>query len=219
MITLTRYGIREWGVALLLAIAASTALGYFGWWWALLPIWLAWLAVAAFFRNPRRAFDSNLGSDVMLSPADGVVTLVERVDRHEATGNAPALIVRIFLSVLDVHLNYAPCDATVVKCVHRPGRYLDARTVESAQVNESNLIVLQRGSERIGVRQVSGAIARRIVCPLAPGQVLRRGQVFGMIKFGSTTELILPRPDQAQPLVKRGDRVKGGLTPVATLPV
>ncbi len=212
---LSPYGIREWGLALLIAAALSLGAGLLAWWWALLPIWLIWLAVAAFFRDPIRSVPTDIEDAAFLSPADGTISAIERTDAHEATGGAPAVIIRIFLSVLNVHINRSPCDASVVRCHHRPGKYLDARTAESARVNESNLIILDRQGETLGVRQVSGAIARRIVCPLKPGCQLQRGERFGMIKFGSTTELILPRPDEVAVRVRVGEQVRGGLTVLA----
>ncbi len=212
---LSMYGLREWGVALLVAAALSAGAWLVGWWWLLIPIWLLWLVVAAFFRDPIRNVPADLADSVFLSPADGTISAIEHVDGHEATGGAPAVIIRIFLSVLNVHINRSPCTASVVRCHHRPGKYLDARTAESARVNESNLIILDRNGETIGVRQVSGAIARRIVCPLRGGQRLERGERFGMIKFGSTTELILPRPEDVEVRAKVGDKVRGGLTMLA----
>lgn len=212
---LSMYGLREWGLAL--AVAATLSIGAWlaGWWWLLIPIWLLWLAVAAFFRDPIRNVPADLDDSVFLSPADGTISAIERADGHEATGGAPAVVIRIFLSVLNVHINRSPCKASVVRCHHRPGKYLDARTAESARVNESNLIIFDHNGETIGVRQVSGAIARRIVCPLRSGQHLERGERFGMIKFGSTTELILPRPEDVEVRVKVGDKVRGGLTVLA----
>ena len=136
------------------------------------------------------------------------------------TSNDSAIIVRIFLSVLDVHVNRAPCEVTVQELIYKPGKYLDARSEESARVNESNLIVMTtEAGARIGVRQVSGAIARRIVCPLKSGDRLARAQRFGMIKFGSTTELILPDDDHYCPRihVQTGDRVRGAVTILASL--
>jgi len=118
--------------------------------------------------------------------------------------------------VLDVHLNRSPADAVVESIHHRPGRYLDARSEESARVNESNLIRLRLDDGTpIGVRQVSGAIARRIVCPLASGDRLRRAARFGMIKFGSTTELVVPAEPGLEVLVSVGDRTTGGVTILA----
>lgn len=215
--TLTRYGRREWITITIIALLVAALLGWFLWWWLIIPVALIWLASVAFFRDPRRVLPQNLPPGVMLSPADGTVSAVLEVDEHEATGG-PAVIVRIFLSVLDVHVNRSPCDGTVLAIQHRRGKFYDARTEESAQLNESNLITMRVPDGRtIGVRQVVGKVARRIVCPLKVGDQLQRGQRFGMIKFGSTTELILPDPQQVKVHVTRGEHVRGGLTQVATL--
>ena len=210
---LTRFGRREWGIATVIAIAIGVPCSLLGWWWAWIPLGLGWIAVAGFFRDPlgrRPESDDTLD---LVSPADGRISAVEHVDAHDAIDGEPAIVVRIFLSVLDVHLNRAPADATVRWIRHRPGRYLDARTEESAKVNESNLIAMRTGDGRLlGVRQVSGAIARRIVCPIGEGDTLERGARFGMIKFGSTTELVVPADDATVVKVEVGDRVVGGVT-------
>ena len=210
---LTRHGLREWGFASVFVAASGAIALWLGWWWALVPLALIWIAVAGFFRDPLGRRPATSDERDLVSPADGRISRIERLSEHPATGDGPAIVVRIFLSVLDVHLNRAPCDATVVSIRHTPGRYLDARSEESAKVNESNLITLTtERDERIGIRQVSGAIARRIVCPLRPGDRLQRGHRFGMIKFGSTTELIVPDRDGVRVLVSEGDRVVGGNT-------
>ncbi len=215
--TLSRYGIREWMLISIIAMVGVALASWLAWWWLAALTIIVWLALVMFFRDPWRRLPPNLGPGDMLSPADGTISKVFEEEHHEAV-SGPAVVIRIFLSVLDVHINRSPFDATVVSITHRPGRYLDARTEESAKVNESNLIVLRlSGGETIGVRQVSGAIARRIVCPIAVGDRLVRGQRFGMIKFGSTTELILPRPRVATVQVSRGDKVRGGLTVLATI--
>ena len=215
---LTGYGWRVW-LPILLGMIVFAA------WFAWLKLWvlvaiviILGLALLSFFRDPWRRIDASLPIEKMLSPADGAVSAVLDVDSHEATAGQPAKIIRIFLSVLNVHINRSPCDAEVVSLKHAPGKYLNAQTEESAQVNESNLIVLRiHDGELIGLRQVAGMIARAIVCPLKPGDQLKRGQKFGMIKFGSTTELILPRPGDVEVHVKKGDKVKGGITVIATL--
>ncbi len=208
--TLSRYGVREWG----LATAAAVAIIVWFWpnqWIALSSIFV-WIVVAGFFRDPLLRRPATDDTKDLVSPADGVVSAVIDVPSHESV-DGPAVIVRIFLSVLDVHINRMPCDAELVHMRHMPGRYLDARTEESARVNESNLLCLRTPTGiRFGVRQVSGAIARRIVCPLRAGDLLSRGQRFGMIKFGSTTELIVPRALVEAILVTKGARVKGGVT-------
>lgn len=215
---LSRYGLREWGIAS--AVAALLCIGIHA--WAFPPalyavVGVVWLAVVAFFRDPlfRRPASSDAAD--MVSPADGRVSAVFTTPWHDAV-QGPATVVRIFLSVLDVHINRAPCEGTVESVDHRPGRYLDARTEESARVNESNTVRLRTpAGDAIGVRQVSGAIARHIVCAAAPGDRLLRAERFGLIKFGSTTELIMPRPEAVTVRVAVGDRVVGGVTTLARL--
>ena len=233
---LTKYGLREWlTITIFCSLGAASAIVFLNWYWLAIIIALIWLALVSFFRDPLRRIKTNLAPGTMLSPADGVISAVEYVDDHAST-NGPAVIIRIFLSVLNVHVNRAPFSGTVVDITYKPGEFLNAQTEESARVNESNLITLRihwdddtapshtdtesgaiRGTETIGIRQVSGMIARRIVCPLQPGDQLVRGKKFGMIKFGSTTELILPRPDDVTVLVGKGDKARAGLTVLARL--
>lgn len=191
---LTRYGRREWMTITIVAVLAAILLGWLlAWWLAIVP-GVLWLAVISFFRDPIRRVPTDLPPGSMLAPGDGLVTAVVQVDDHEATGG-PAAIVRVFMSVLDVHVNRAPCDGQVLALRHTPGRYLNAQTERAAAVNENNLIILAiDGDETIGVRQIAGLVARRIVCRLEKGDRITRGEKFGMIKFGSTTELILPGP-------------------------
>jgi phosphatidylserine decarboxylase len=217
--TLSPYGLREWlGATVLCAVLVTVAFAI-GAWWITPLILLVWIALLLFFRDPLwRRPDSDLEED-LVCPADGHVSAIEHLDDHEAIGG-PAVVVRIFLSVLDVHINRAPCSGTVRELRYRPGQHLDARSEESARVNESNLIIMTRDDETpIGIRQVSGAIARRIVCPLKPGDRLTRAARFGMIKFGSTTELIVPDrgPEQTIVHVAKGDRVRGAIDILVTL--
>lgn len=220
---LTRYGIREWGLATIVAIPLILLFVLPDWypfpgWILAIPVAFGWFVVAAFFRDPIRIIPRDLPEGGMLSPADGVISAIEHVDAHEATDGEPAIVLRIFLSVLNVHINRAPCDCEVVGTIYRKGRFLNAQTAESAKVNESNVILLSfPDGERFGMRQVSGMIARCIVCPLTKGDTLIRGRRWGMIKFGSTTELILPRPSEVDVRIKEGDRVKGGRTLMAVL--
>lgn len=220
---LTKYGIREWGIATIVALPLALLFIIPDWYpfpgWILsIPVIFGWCVIAAFFRDPIRSIPRDLIAGSMLSPADGVISAIEHVDSHEATNGQPAIILRIFLSVLDVHVNRAPCDCTVLGTVYRKGKFLNAQTAESAQVNESNVILLEfPDGEAFGMRQVSGMIARCIVCPLKQGDRLQQGHKWGMIKFGSTTELILPRPEHVDALVEVGDRVTGGRTVMARL--
>lgn len=192
------------------------------------PLWLgAWAVYAlaamlaavfvwvlAFFRDPERAVPSD--RNVLLAPADGKIIGVEEVQEDEFIG-AKALRITIFLSIFDVHINRAPCSVTVEKITYRPGKFKNAMNPESARVNESNDLWLtrtDRPNDKLIVRQISGAIARRIVCTAKPGQSLTAGERFGMIKFGSGTEIYLPAGNNAKCLVKVGDKVKAGLSAV-----
>jgi len=183
---------------------------------ALLAIVLCW--VLSFFRDPHR--DIPAGDHLLISPADGTVQDIEMVDETSYIGGK-ALRIGIFLSIFNVHINRCPCNAKVEKVLYKRGRFLDARDPQATKINESNDIHLLRADspvERLLVRQISGAIARRIVCQAKPGLHLAAGEQFGMIKFGSRTELYLPCDSEAQILVKPGDKVRAGATILAQYP-
>ena len=225
--TLTHYGIREWGSALivmLLLLAGSWYL-YFkagcprtGIAVAAVAVVL-FLAIAAFFRNPCRRIPKN--PLLIISPADGVIKdIVEVDDFNLPPFNGPAVRIGIFLSVFNVHVNRASAEMTVENVSYREGEYLDARDEGAVQRNEAMTIsgtaVAEEQTFPIAIRQISGAIARRIVCPVKPGAKLKKGQIYGMIKFGSRTELYLP-VGRAEINVKVGDKVSGGSSVLATL--
>ena len=214
---LTRYGRREWLTGAVIAAVVVALCAWQGWWAPAIAAAVMWLAVAWFFRDPRRRVPQDLPPETLLSPADGRVSAVTEVDSHEAVGG-PATVIRIFLSVLDVHVNRSPADGQVTGLDHTPGRFHDARSPQSAVENECQLVTMRLDNgPTIGVRQIAGKVARRIVCDLCPGDRLRRGGRFGMIKFGSSTELILPQALLAAVHVRQDDRVKGGITKLATL--
>ena len=219
---LTKYGTNQWlptAIIVLPIVGACSWLAQAGetmWWIPAAILLLIWLCFAAFFRDPPRQAQTQ-DPHIFLSPADGTISAVIRVAHHEAT-NGPALVIRIFLSVLDVHINRAAQDGTVIQMRHQPGRYLDARMAAGARVNENLLLTLRLDDGRdYGIRQISGAIARRIVCRVKIGDRLLRGQRYGMIQFGSTTELIVPQPEEATSLVREGARVYAGRTSLARL--
>lgn len=167
----------------------------------------------AFFRDPERAVPQN--KNFLLAPADGTVTDIDTVE-NEYIGGA-ALRIGIFLNVFNVHINRAPCRVRVEKITYKKGKFKDARSWQCSKVNESNdlaLIRLDEPQDRLVVRQISGAIARRIVCDAKTGDELKAGQKFGMIKFGSRTELYLPANENIECMVKKGDKVKAGFTPL-----
>ena len=214
---LTRYGVREWLSATAVAALATMILLWLGWWGGLIGVGVGWLSVLWFFRDPIRRIWPSDDSGIMLCPADGKVSAIGTVGHHEAVGG-PAMVIRIFLSVLDVHVNRSPTAGEVISVRYAPGAFRDARTPQSATENESNLIVLKLDDgQTIGVRQIAGKVARRIVCRLKVGDRVEAGQRFGMIKFGSSTELILPHPTEVALQVAVGQGVKAGLTVLATI--
>ncbi len=177
-------------------------------------IWLATivavftLACLLFFRDPIRTIPQQAG--VMVAPADGVITEIAVTPWRYLPGDV--LRVSIFLSVLDVHINRSPCEGVVHSITFEPGRFLDARHPEAAIQNQSNNLLIDTPYGRIAVRQIVGAIARRIICPVRTGEKLARGQRFGMIAFGSRTDLLIPQPQDWTPCVKVGDKVCAGST-------
>lgn len=174
---------------------------------------LALLFTIYFFRDPERTPPP--GEELAVSPADGLVTTVDEIEEPEFLKSRVRRI-GIFLSVLDVHVNRAPLAGEVTHSEPKPGRFLDARDPNSSLFNVSRSWVFSGPAGTVLVRQITGAIARRI-CPWAVvGDKLTRGERFGMIRFGSRTELLLPL--DAEILVQPGDKVKGGETPLARMP-
>jgi phosphatidylserine decarboxylase len=211
---LARWGLAElqlmgWPLAALTALAA-----YFCWYLAPLPAAALGLVVY-FFRDPPRQAPE--GPGLVVSPADGTVAEITRLERDEFIGG-PAVRIGIFLSIFNVHLNRAPLACRVLALRYAPGEFLNALRPESALRNENMWIGLEEESpphRRLVVRQISGAIARRIVCDLRPGETLQRGQKFGMIKLGSRTELVLPEAAGLAIEVSAGRRVRAGTTVLA----
>lgn len=225
--TLTRYGLREWGSAFIVMLAVAAGSYYLAFEKGYLrtgmiiasAAFILFLAFAAFFRNPRRRIPAN--PSLIISPADGTIKdIVEVEDFDLPPFKGPAIRIGIFLSVLSVHVNRAPMEFTVENVSYREGEFLDARDEAAIQRNEAMTIsgTAVTGGEPfpVAVRQISGAIARKIVCPVKPGRKLKKGELYGMIKFGSRTELYLP-VGRAEINVKVGDKVSGGSSVLATL--
>lgn len=177
--------------------------GLAGWWIAAAVTALVALASAAFFRDPERIPPEDPA--LVLSPADGVVTSVDQGEE--------GLSISIFLSVFDVHVNRAPVAGGVRRVRYLPGRYLAANLERTSQENERNEVYLETPRGEVKVTQIAGLIARRIVCRVQPGDRLKGGERFGLIRFGSRTDLRLP--PGAVAIAARGDKVRGGLTAVA----
>jgi phosphatidylserine decarboxylase len=183
--------------------AASAAVG--------LSSGAAGLGLLLFLRDPDRAIPA-AAEGLILAPADGRVVDVARV-REEIFLAGPALRISVFLGVLDVHVNRAPVAGTVALVRHEPGRFLQAFRPEAARQNERNLIGLDGDGRRTLVVQIAGILARRIDCWVRPGESVVTGQRLGMIRFGSRVEICVPEP--CEPLVRIGQRVWGGQTPMA----
>jgi len=181
--------------------------------WLLWFFFLLFLFTVAFFRDPERSAppDSNL----IVAPADGTVMDIVELDESQVL-KTRSRRVGIFLSIFDVHTNRAPIGGRIIYRQHREGLCLDARRADCSEKNESMTWAFENPRVTIVVRQITGAIARRIVAWAQIGDELKKGERFGMIRFGSRTELYLPL--NAEVLVKTGDHVLGGSTIVARLP-
>ena len=181
--------------------------------WLSLVFLVLILYTLAFFRDPERLVPSN-PSDVVAA-ADGRITDIIEIDETEVL-KTKTRRVGIFLSIFDVHTNRAPIDGRIIYREHRKGLCVDARRPDCSEKNEATTWGLQNPRVTIVVRQLTGAIARRIVAWAKVGDELRKGDRFGMIRFGSRTEVYLPLT--ATVLVKVGDHVSGGSTIIARLP-
>jgi phosphatidylserine decarboxylase len=215
------HGFARWGYAELVgfSIVLLAFVGLFCYlagafhWLFLLP---ALIAIAAelevlwFFRDPPRTPPGD--PSALVSPADGVVTHVETLTDPDFP--SPVVRISIFLSVFNVHVNRIPQSSRVTAVRYWPGKYLDARHADCAVQNEQLWIDLEDSATNtpLRVKQIAGAIARRIVCVLKPGDVVTLGERFGMIKFGSRTDVLIPQDRVASVSIKVGDRVYGAHT-------
>ena len=193
------------------AAALLFLLGYPGWGGAALVIGIVTLL---FFRNPTRRFGGD--AEVVLAPGDGVIT---RVDVIEDPEMGPGRYQRIvtFLSVFNVHVQRVPATGDVSVSRYAAGRKVAAFREDAGDVNEKHLVVIRRSDgDLVGVRQIAGLLARRVVCYLKEGEKVQRGQLMGVIKFGSRVDVLVPETYKV--LVQKGDRVRDGLTPLAAPP-
>lgn len=189
--------------------AASAALSGFGHPVAGLLLALLGLFMAFFFRDPKRVPPND--PDVVVSPADGRVT---RIESPRDQQNAPTLI-SIFLSPFDVHINRAPIRGKIVDVVYSPGKFLMATNEKASLVNEQNVLTIQGEKITVVCKQIAGILARRIVCWKHTGDRLNLGERFGMIKFSSRTDVLLPA--NVKVTVAEGDRVRGGITVIGRI--
>ena len=183
---------------------------------------LGWIGVGLtvwcyyFFRDPKRAVPLNAG--LMVSPADGVVSLIERAVPPEELGMGPAPLMRVsvFMSVFNCHVNRAPIAGRVSEIAYRPGKFLNAAMDKASIDNERNSLRIDMADGRsIAVVQIAGLVARRILCFAVKGQELRTGERFGLIRFGSRLDIYLP--DGVEPQVALGQNCVAGETVIAVL--
>jgi phosphatidylserine decarboxylase len=200
----------RWILAILILVALVALLFSV---WVSLIFWILILYTFFFFRDPER--ESPADPNAVVAAADGTVADISEVEETDLL-KTKTRRVGIFLSIFDVHTNRAPVDGKIIYRQHREGVCFDARSPECSEKNEALTWGFENPRATIVVRQLTGAIARRIVAWADVGDALRKGDRFGMIRFGSRTELYLPLA--ADVLVKVGDHVAGGSTIIARLP-
>lgn len=201
----------SWHYTLTLGVLAAVFYFVFP---ALIFIPLILLAfVLFFFRNPKRNVPT--GKNCILSPADGVIMEIDEVIEDRFI-QGPAIRISIFLSIMNVHLNRSPLQGEVRYRFYRPGKFIPAFKSHASDINEKNFIGIESSGFKVMVCQITGFIARRIKCWADEGKRLAEGELIGIIKFGSGTEIFIPPGSNLY--VKKGDRVKAGETALGMLP-
>lgn len=169
------------------------------------------LFMVYFFRDPDRSIPE--GENIFVAPADGRIIQIHKVREQQALKD-DTIEISIFMSPFNVHVNRAPCDGVVEEVVHTPGKFLSAFKPEASLQNENIAMTLKGDNGRILVRQVAGFLARRAVCRVKPGDALKKGERYGLIKFSSRLDVCLPKDTEIN--VKSGDKVKAGETILGT---
>ncbi len=202
---MVRDGIPYVLIPLLLAVVAVVP----GYWPLAIPFVVIAAFMAYFFRNPERSTPTEAG--IVVAPADGLVTIVRLAD-----GNAhPESLISIFLSPVDVHINRSPIAGVITEIAYKKGKYLMATKAESRLLNEQNTLTIQGDGLTVRCTQIAGILARRIVCWKHQGDRVKCGERFGMIKFSSRTDVLLP--PHVDVTVQEGMRVRGGVTIVGRI--
>ena len=197
---MVRDGIPYVAVPLLLAVVPGT----FGYWLLAIPFVAIAIFMAYFFRDPHRTVPTEPG--IIVAPADGLVTIVRLADGREN----PESLVSIFLSPLDVHINRSPISGVITDISYKKGKYLMATKEASRLLNEQNTLTIEGDGLTVRCTQIAGILARRIVCWKHKGEGVKCGERFGMIKFGSRTDVLLP--PHVEVIVREGMKVRGGVT-------
>lgn len=183
-----------------------------------IPLAICLFFILYFFRDPNR--NPPEGEDKLLSPADGRIVSISHVHEDNYL-KCRAVKIAIFMSLFSVHVNRISYGGKVEFIKHVPGKFLDARSPDSSEKNEHNVmgILAKDGKTKIMIKQVAGKVARRIVCDCSIGQIVERGQRFGMIKFGSRLEVYIPEDADFEIAVKEEDMVSAGTTVLGTLKI
>lgn len=200
--------VRESIPYIVIPLVFGAAATIFGLWYVGLALLLLALFMAYFFRDPKRVPPTD--PNVVVSPADGRVT---RID--SATGGDGPTLISIFLSPFDVHINRSPIPGKIVDVVYSPGKFLMATNEQASLVNEQNALTIQGEKITVVCKQIAGILARRVICWKAKGDQLKLGERFGMIKFSSRTDVLLPA--NVKVTVAEGDRVRGGVTVIGRI--
>jgi phosphatidylserine decarboxylase len=194
----------------LFPLAAALLAALTGHWYIAVPLLLLALFMAYFFRDPERAAHSD--EDLVVAPADGRVTRVAQVIPDDP--KSPQ-VVSIFLSVFDVHVNRAPIAGEITDVAYTKGRFMIATREEASVVNEQNALTIKGERMTVVCKQIAGVLARRIVCWKRKGESVSLGERFGLIKFSSRTDLVLPA--EVDVSVRVGERVRGGVSIIGRL--
>jgi len=191
----------------------SVFLAFMGMRWLALLFFVLTFFVTWFFRNPERHVPA--GDEIIVSPADGRILKIEEIE-GSPFGGGRRRKVSIFMSVFNVHVNRAPCSGTIQSIRYHKGRFFSADLDKASELNENNAILIRTdtGIDIVTI-QIAGIIARRIVCWIKEGMHIQKGERFGMIRFGSRLEVVLPL--EAKVSVREGERVKAGETPIGSL--
>lgn len=195
-------------------LAFLTVLAYWVWPWLVIIPSVLFLFILYLFRNPER--DIPMDELMLVSPADGVVMDVERIFEDQFL-NGESIRVRIFLSIFNVHINRTPMAGEVVFRAYRPGQMIPAFKSPASELNEKNYVGIQNKHLQILVTQMTGFIARRIVCWVNKGDIVVKGERYGLIKFGSCSEIFVPT--NVEIMVSPGDKVRGGVSVIGRVSV
>jgi phosphatidylserine decarboxylase len=184
-------------------------LGGIAWSW---PLWIIFIFVLQFFRDPQRI--AALGRDLVLSPADGRIVVVEKA--NDPYAGREALKISVFMNVFNVHSNRSAVNGSVKEIQYFPGKFVNADLDKASTENERNAVVIDANGQIVTLVQVAGLIARRILCYIHVGDRLKAGERYGFIRFGSRVDVYLPLT--AEPLVSVGDKVFATNTALARVP-